>query len=63
LVQRWHGALIVDVQAGIAPEADFAALSGEAQFRDEVDLDSMDFLDFVAAQHEKTRMDIPAIDY
>ena len=46
--------LIIDVLAGIAPEADFAALPGKAQLRDELDLDSMDFLNFVAALHERT---------
>ena len=55
--------LIMDVLAGIAPEADFAALPGKAQLRDELDLDSMDFLNFIAALHEKTKIDIPEADY
>jgi acyl carrier protein len=55
--------LIIDVLAGIAPEANFAALPGKAQLRDELDLDSMDFLNFVAALHERTRIDIPEADY
>lgn len=55
--------LIIDVLAGIAPEADFAALPGKAQLRDELDLDSMDFLNFVTALHEWTKIDIPEADY
>jgi acyl carrier protein len=55
--------LIIDVLSGIAPEADYAALPGEAQLRDELDLDSMDFLNFIAALHERTRIDIPEADY
>jgi acyl carrier protein len=55
--------LIIDVLAGIAPEADFAALPGKAQLRDELDLDSMDFLNFVAALHERAKIDIPEADY
>jgi acyl carrier protein len=55
--------LITDVLAGIAPEADFSVLPGKAQLRDELDLDSMDFLNFVAALHERTRIDIPEADY
>ena len=31
--------LIIDALAGIAPEADFAALPGKAQLRDELDLE------------------------
>ncbi len=56
-------ALIIDVLSGIAPEADFAALPGKAQLRDELDLDSMDLLNFVAALHERTKIDIPETDY
>ena len=56
-------ALIIDVLSGIAPEADFAALPGKAQLRDELDLDSMDFLNFIAALHERTKLDIPEADY
>jgi acyl carrier protein len=56
-------ALIIDVLSGIAPEADFAALPGEGRLRDELDLDSMDFLNFVAALHERTKIDIPEADY
>jgi len=55
--------LIIDVLSGIAPEADFAALPGKAQLRDELDLDSMDFLNFVAALHQQTKIDIPEADY
>ena len=55
--------LIIDVLSGIAPEADYAALPGKAQLRDELDLDSMDFLNFIAALHERTKIDIPEADY
>jgi len=55
--------LVLDVLAGIAPEADFAALPGKAQMRDELDLDSMDFFSFIAALHERTKIDIPEADY
>jgi acyl carrier protein len=56
-------ALIIDVLSGIAPEADFATLPDRAQLRDELDLDSMDFLNFIAALHERTKLDIPEVDY
>ncbi len=55
--------LIIDALAGIAPEADFAALPGKAQLRDELDLNSMDFLNFIAALHERAKIDIPEADY
>jgi acyl carrier protein len=55
--------LVLEVLSGIAPEADLANLRGAVQLRDELDLDSMDFLNFIAALHERTRIDIPEVDY
>lgn len=55
--------LVLDVLSGIAPEADFAGLRGNALLREELDLNSMDFLNFIAALHERTRIDIPEADY
>ncbi len=55
--------LIIDVLSAIAPESDFATLAGTAQLRDELDLDSMDFLNFIAALHERTMLEIPEADY
>jgi len=56
-------ALIIEVLGGIAPEAEFDKLPGNVQLRDELDLDSMDFLDFVAAVHERTGIEIPEAEY
>ncbi len=56
-------ALIIELLGAIAPEAEFDRLPGNAQLRDELDLDSMDFLDFVAAVHERTGIDIPEAEY
>ena len=55
--------LIIDVLSGIAPEADYSTLRAKAQLRDELDLDSMDFLNFVAALHQRTKRNIPEADY
>jgi acyl carrier protein len=55
--------LILDVLGGIAPEADLAALPAKARLREALDLDSMDFLNFVAALHQRTGIDIPEADY
>jgi acyl carrier protein len=47
----------------IAPEADLASLKPDVGFRDQLDLDSMDFLNFVIALHETLHIDIPETDY
>jgi acyl carrier protein len=47
----------------LRPEADLASLGGGANLRDELDLDSMDFLNFVIGLDEATGVDIPEADY
>lgn len=47
----------------IAPEADLAAINPDVSFRDQLDLDSMDFLNFVTELHALTGVDVPESDY
>jgi acyl carrier protein len=47
----------------IAPEADLSRLNPDVGFRDQLDIDSMDFLNFVIALHEALRVEIPEVDY
>jgi acyl carrier protein len=58
-----RSALIRDVLGGIAPEAADAAIPGDADLRETLDLDSMDFMNFVIGLHERTGVDIPEADY
>ena len=55
--------LIRDVLGDIAPEIDSAGVSGNEDLREALDLDSMDFMNFVVALHERTGIDIPETDY
>lgn len=47
----------------IAPEVDLADVPGDVDFREEVDLDSMDFLSLVEGLKEVTGVDVPEDDY
>lgn len=47
----------------IAPEADLTSLKPDVNFRDQLDIDSMDFLNFVIALHESLHVEIPEADY
>lgn len=47
----------------IAPEADIASVDPAADLREAIDIDSMDFLNFVIAIHRRIGIDIPEIDY
>jgi len=48
---------------GIAPEVEPATLRSDRPLRDEVDLDSMDWLRFLAALHQRLGVSIPEADY
>jgi acyl carrier protein len=56
-------ALALEALGGIAPEADLGALRDKVALRDQLDLDSMDFLNFLVAVHERTGVEIPEADY
>ena len=47
----------------VAPEADPATLASDVSLRDQLDIDSMDFLNFVIGIHDELGVDIPETDY
>ncbi len=47
----------------IAPEADLSTLEPDVSFRDQLDVDSMDLLNFAIALHAALHVDIPETDY
>ena len=47
----------------IAPEVNLAVLDPAADLREALDIDSMDFLNFIAAIHRRLGVNIPEIDY
>jgi acyl carrier protein len=47
----------------IAPEMDLAAVDPAADLREAIDIDSMDFLNFITAIHHRLGVDIPEVDY
>jgi acyl carrier protein len=54
---------ILRVLGGIAPEADLSHLNPDVSFRDQLDMDSMDFLNFIIGLHRETQIDISETDY
>lgn len=55
--------LVFEALAEVAPEADLASLREEVSLRDQLDVDSMDFLNFIIGVHERTGVEIPERDY
>ena len=47
----------------IAPEIDMSGIDPAADLREAMDIDSMDFLNFITALHRRLGIDIPEIDY
>ena len=47
----------------IAPEIDMTGIDPAADLREAMDIDSMDFLNFITALHRRLGIDIPEIDY
>jgi len=47
----------------IAPEIALASVDPAEDLREALDIDSMDFLNFITAIHHRLGIDIPEIDY
>lgn len=56
-------AVVLRVLGDIAPEADLGSLRSDVAFREQLDLDSMDILNFVVGLHGALGVDIPEADY
>ena len=55
--------VILEIIADIDEEADFAKLDADAPLRDQLELDSMDFLDIVMELRKRHKLQIPEEDY
>jgi acyl carrier protein len=47
----------------IAPEANLQTLDPSADLREALDIDSIDFLNFVTAIHNRLGINVPELDY
>ncbi|AOZ04336.1 phosphopantetheine-binding protein (plasmid) [Cupriavidus sp. USMAHM13] len=56
-------AVVLATLQGIAPEIEPATLHPDRPLRRQVDLDSMDWLNFLIGLHEKLQVEIPESDY
>ena len=56
-------ATILDVLGGIAPEVDPVSIDPQIDLRDQLDIDSMDFLNLVIGVHKRLGIDIPEAHY
>jgi acyl carrier protein len=54
---------ILDILEGIAPDEDLSDLKDDVPLREQLELDSMDFLDIVMELRKRYRIQIPEDDY
>jgi acyl carrier protein len=54
---------VLDILEGIAPDEDLSGLRDEVPFREQLELDSMDFLDIVMELRKRYRVQVPEEDY
>jgi acyl carrier protein len=54
---------VLGILAGLAPEMDVHSLKPEVRLRDQMDIDSMDFLNFLIGVDAELGVDIPEADY
>ncbi|HET6376014.1 MAG TPA: acyl carrier protein [Methylocella sp.] len=57
------GAVLREELGSIAPDIDMNAVDPSADLREALDIDSMDFLNFITAIHRRLGVSIPEIDY
>ena len=55
--------VIIDILTDIAPDKDLSDLKDEVEFRDQLELDSMDFLDIVMELRKRHSVNVPEEDY
>ena len=56
-------AMVAEILGRIAPGEDLTDVEPDADLRDEIDLDSLDFLGMVESIKERTGVDVPEEDY
>jgi len=54
---------VLEILADIAPDEDLSNLKEEVPFREQLEMDSMDFLDIVMELRKRYRIQIPEEDY
>ncbi len=56
-------AVIFDALTAVAPEAEPEALDPDQPFRDQIEIDSVDFLNFVLNLEKRLKISVPDLEY
>jgi acyl carrier protein len=55
--------IVIDIISDIAPDEDVSNLDDKKSLREQLDLDSMDFLDIVMELRKRHKVEVPQEDY
>ena len=56
-------AVVIEELGNIAPETDAGTIDPDDDLREALDIDSLDFLNFLAALHKRLGINVPESDY
>ncbi len=54
---------VLEIIAEIVPDEDLSNLKGDVRIRDQIELDSMDFLDIIMGLRKRYGVEVPEDDY
>lgn len=63
MVEQQVRSIVLDIIAVVAPDADLSNIDDEKALRDQLELDSMDFLDIVMELRKRYKVEVPKEDY
>ena len=55
--------IVLDIISDIAPDEDITSIDDQKSLREQLDLDSMDFLDIVMELRKRHKVEVPQEDY
>jgi acyl carrier protein len=55
--------IVIEIIADIAPDEDLSDVKPDVRLRDQLELDSMDFLDIVMELRKRYQIEVPEADY
>ena len=55
--------IVIEIIADIAPDEDLSDVRPDVRLRDQLELDSMDFLDIVMELRKRYQIEVPEADY
>lgn len=55
--------IVLDIISVVAPDAELSEIKDDIRLRDQLDMDSMDFLDIVMELRKRYKIEVPKEDY